>query len=144
MICGIDCAKYVPGGGCKGNAKGYTGYFTPCSNLKCFTPKMETKKCTRCGMELPIDEFPANKNAKDGHLSVCKECNFRARSESRKAKICPPRQNESNMEPIDETNVAIPKFRDARPIDLFSDQELWDELKRRGFSGSITKTVTLE
>lgn len=48
------------------------------------------------------------------------------------------------MEPIDETQVAIPKFRDARPIELFSDQELWDELKRRGFSGSITKTVTLE
>lgn len=48
------------------------------------------------------------------------------------------------MEPIDETNVAIPKFRDARPIDLFSDQELWNELKGRGYSGTITKTVTLE
>lgn len=38
----------------------------------------------------------------------------------------------------------IPKFKDERPIQLFSDEELWAELKRRGFSGSITKTVTFE
>ena len=153
MICGVDCAKYVPGGGCTGCAKGYTGFFTPCNGLKCFSPKpkMATKRCTRCGRELPIDDFPANKNAKDGHLSVCKECNFKARSESRKAKFAPPVQQESMKndtpaptEPTDGTQVFEPKFRDARPIHLFSDQELWNELKGRGYSGSITKTVTLE
>ena len=150
MICGADCTNYVPGGGCVGNAKGYTGFFTPCCGLKCFTPrpKMEKKTCTRCGRELPIDEFPANKNAKDGHLSVCKECNFRARSESRKAKMPPPETNESKMndktEITDGTQGVIPKFKDERPIHLFSDEELWAELKRRGFSGSITKTVTLD
>ena len=47
-------------------------------------------------------------------------------------------------EPTDGTQVFEPKFRDARPIHLFSDQELWNELKGRGYSGTITKTVTLE
>ena len=148
MICGVDCASYVPGGGCTGNAKGYTGFFTPCVGLKCFTPKMEKKTCTRCGRELPIDEFPASRNAKDGHLSVCKECNFRARSESRKAKVAPPATNESEMN--DKTEITegmkgvVHNFKDERPIQLFSDEELWAELKRRGFSGTITKTVTFE
>ena len=44
----------------------------------------------------------------------------------------------------DGTQGVIPKFKDERPIHLFSDQELWDELKVRGYSGTITKTVTLE
>lgn len=38
----------------------------------------------------------------------------------------------------------IPKFKDERPIHLFSDEELWAELKRRGYTGTITKTVTLD
>lgn len=60
----------------------------------------------------------------------------------------PPETNESKMN--DKTEITggmqgvIPKFKDERPIHLFSDEELWAELKRRGFSGSITKTVTFE
>lgn len=38
----------------------------------------------------------------------------------------------------------VHNFKDERPIQLFSDEELWAELKRRGFSGTITKTVTFE
>ena len=63
----------------------------------------------------------------------------------------PPVQQESMKndtpaptEPTDGTQVYEPKFRDARPINLFSDQELWNELKGRGYSGTITKTVTFE
>jgi hypothetical protein len=53
-------------------------------------------------------------------------------------------ENPAPTEPTDGTQVFEPKFRDTRPIHLFSDQELWNELKGRGYSGSITKTVTLE
>ena len=60
----------------------------------------------------------------------------------------PPETNESKMndktEITDGMQGVIPKFKDERPIHLFSDEELWAELKRRGFSGSITKTVTFE
>jgi len=47
---------------------------------------METKVCKRCGREFPLESFPTSKKAKDGHLSVCKECNSKARSKARTEK----------------------------------------------------------
>ena len=35
----------------------------------------ETKKCTRCGKELPLSAFVKNKSKKGGLGSWCKECN---------------------------------------------------------------------
>ena len=35
---------------------------------------IKTKVCSRCGMELPLTEFPKNANSYDGHLGVCKKC----------------------------------------------------------------------
>lgn len=35
---------------------------------------METKKCPRCGRELPVTEFGKNKSAKNGLQPYCKEC----------------------------------------------------------------------
>lgn len=32
------------------------------------------KKCTQCGLEKDINEFYANPETKDGHSSMCKEC----------------------------------------------------------------------
>ena len=45
--------------------------------------KMETKVCKRCGREMPLESFPTSNRSKDGHMSVCKECNSKARSEGR-------------------------------------------------------------
>lgn len=33
-----------------------------------------TKKCKKCGRELPLSEFYKHKRTADGHLSTCKEC----------------------------------------------------------------------
>ena len=33
-----------------------------------------TKKCTKCGRELPVSEFHKNKAQKDGLQTYCKEC----------------------------------------------------------------------
>lgn len=35
---------------------------------------MDTKICSKCGRELPLSEFHKNKDHKDGHSNVCKEC----------------------------------------------------------------------
>lgn len=34
----------------------------------------QVKKCSKCGRELPVSEFYANKANKDGYQSYCKEC----------------------------------------------------------------------
>lgn len=41
--------------------------------------EIKEKKCTNCGKNKPLDEFGNLKAAKDGKMSICKECN-RARS----------------------------------------------------------------
>lgn len=34
----------------------------------------ETKKCTKCGRELPLAEFYKNPKTSDGYNTICKEC----------------------------------------------------------------------
>ena len=35
---------------------------------------METKKCSKCGRELPLSEFHKFKRSIDGHQAYCKQC----------------------------------------------------------------------
>ena len=35
---------------------------------------MKTKKCSRCGIEKPVEEFCKSKGSKDGRQYYCKEC----------------------------------------------------------------------
>lgn len=44
------------------------------------------KKCTKCGLEKPLDEFVKDNRRKDGHSTICKECK-RAYDRERYAKI---------------------------------------------------------
>ena len=50
---------------------------------------MTTKKCTKCGRELPLDEFYSSKRAKDGLKSECKECSKRYNTGRKIAKYTP-------------------------------------------------------
>ena len=50
---------------------------------------METKKCSRCGRELPVTEFGKNKRAKDGLQVFCKEC---FRQYARNKRVGAPKQ----------------------------------------------------
>lgn len=43
---------------------------------------METKVCSKCGRELPVSEFYAHKNAKDGLQAFCKKCHCEATTEA--------------------------------------------------------------
>ena len=38
------------------------------------TKEIKTKKCSRCGRELPISEFYKDNRTKDGLYCDCKEC----------------------------------------------------------------------
>ena len=35
---------------------------------------METKKCPKCGRELPVSEFWKNASKEDGSQDYCKDC----------------------------------------------------------------------
>lgn len=80
---------------------------------------METKKCARCGRELPLDSYHRSKGAKDGRQSYCKEC--------KKA--------------IYENTV----INDLdNPLATFTTKQLAAELKRRGCKGHIELVSKIE
>jgi DNA-directed RNA polymerase subunit RPC12/RpoP len=64
---------------------------------------METKKCSRCGRELPVTEFGKNRSAKDGLQVFCKEC-FRQYARNKRSDVpkqggyslCTPTPNSQN------------------------------------------------
>lgn len=64
----------------------------------------KTKKCVKCGRELPLSEFQKNARNPDGLQRECRECknaymreyNERKRS-SKGQKITPPRSVESQV-----------------------------------------------
>ena len=72
-----------------------------------------TQVCKTCGRELPIEQFATNVKSKNGHLHVCKECNFKARSESRKA-LTEKRQKRA-MEIIEAHTRNSPRSEMVRP-----------------------------
>ena len=80
---------------------------------------METKKCSRCGRELPVTEFGKNKSAKDGLQVFCKEC-FRQYARNKKADA--PKQG-GGLQPV-YTNPQLANF---------TPRQLMEELKARGF-----------
>lgn len=87
---------------------------------------METKVCSCCGRELPIENFKNNGYGKV--RGICSECMGKKISEGHKNK-----KNIRNLE--DE----IQKSRNAR-LEDFTPRELIGELKRRGYEGKLTYT----
>jgi hypothetical protein len=85
----------------------------------------KTKRCPKCGRELPLERFGKNKRTTDGLKCYCKECENknsviyrrRVRQEAKAAKEAAK----------DITLVGIP------------DADLVAELKRRGYVGTISK-----
>lgn len=84
------------------------------------------KKCIKCGRELPLDTFAPHNRAKDGHKSVCPDCEKEAKA-SRK-----PRERKSNA-PAKES-----------PLAGFPDKALVKELRDRGWEVTCKKTIVQE
>lgn len=75
--------------------------------------EIKTKKCSKCGRELPLNEFYLNRAAADGLQAWCKEC--------QKERI---RGHKIN--------------KDCNPeLAQFTLRQLIEELKKRGYSGEI-------
>lgn len=96
------------------------------------TEAPKTKKCRECGRELPLDQFSKNRN---GILHVCKDCMKEKRSKAAKKGDRPGRYK-PDPRPAAQTYVSA--------LDNISDLVLIDELKKRGYTGTLTKTLTVE
>ena len=83
-------------------------------------PQETTKQCPHCGRTLPLEEFYHS----DGRVqSWCKDC---SRDHGRLR------------------NGTTGEYRDDPTISKATDQQLYDELKRRGYEGTMYITKTLQ
>lgn len=88
---------------------------------------METKKCSKCGRELPVSEFWKKSSTKDGLQAYCKDCGndyIKGRKKS------PSGGN-------------LKKIYFNPELARFSPRELMSELKSRGYTGELKFTQTI-
>lgn len=84
-----------------------------------------TKKCTKCGQELPVTEFFRNKAAKDGLQHYCKKCQNEILKTSKKNK---------KINKLPDKEGCNPELAKFKP------RELIEELRARGYTGTLTYT----
>lgn len=134
MNCCGDCLHYsTPNGSpfCRKTGK-VTGHLL---QKDCFTPKIntqmettneqpKTKVCKRCGRELPLHEFGRHARTADGLQTYCRECCAESVKRARKKKA-------------DKKVLEVMRVKDANPLIVFTNQELLDEIKRRGYTGYL-------
>lgn len=87
---------------------------------------METKKCNKCGRELPRDRFSVRNGSKDGLQSYCKDClnamNRKNYTNNRHSKV------------NDDNTKHMYKVYSNEELAGFTPRELMAELKARGFT----------
>lgn len=86
---------------------------------------METKKCTKCGRELPLSEFNKCSINTDGLQYRCKEC-------------C----NKESMEYYYKKSK-MNKVYSNPELAKFTPRELMQELKSRGYTGELKYIQTI-
>lgn len=92
---------------------------------------METKICRKCGKELSIDNFYKDRSAEDGLRCYCKAC-IKAYNASKKTDTERRRGRLTKVF----TNPDLAKFKPRKLI---------EELKARGYKGTLTyeQVITL-
>jgi hypothetical protein len=96
---------------------------------------METKVCSKCGRELPIENFYTNKSLKDGHDNCCKECKSAYSREWARRRAAKKRAEKIENERVEfEKKYKIYTNKD---LAKFTPRELMLELKARGYEGEL-------
>jgi hypothetical protein len=118
----IDCENCVKGEWC-------SKYSKPVGALwmkKCFKGEVsspsqkskimeKTKVCSKCGRELPTEEFHNNPRSKDGKMSLCKECHSAcAKMGGRKKRVEDAPEAEQPM--VEQPKAESPRVKAVRAI----------------------------
>ena len=83
------------------------------------------KLCKRCGRVLPLSEFSKHRSTKDGLQIYCKDCQKELIHDGReKARL---------------QKLAMKTLTTGADLTEISDSDLFVELKRRGFTGYLTR-----
>lgn len=103
-----------------------------------------TKVCAKCGRELPVENFGHTKKNKNGLKSYCKECeNENCRKYRAKRYGSPKREQKSKTLDVPVINSLL-SAPDAVPaLSTFKDEEIIQELRHRGWHGTITKETVI-
>lgn len=100
-----------------------------------------TKKCAKCGRELPTTEFYTNIRNKDGFQDRCKDCqrewNREYQRRKAKEKKLAALKNEDKIETekvvIDTKEHTMAKVYSEPELAKFTPRQLMQELKARGY-----------
>lgn len=94
---------------------------------------METKVCTKCGRELPIENFYTNKSLKGGHENCCKECKSAYSREWARRRAAKKKEIENERIEFEKKY----KIYTNKDLAKFTPRELMLELKARGYEGEL-------
>ena len=134
----------------------YLEKIVPISNTFSNEPAPATKVCKTCGRELTLDHFGGHHRTADRLQASCKECmnaKIKKGQQERWDKASQPKAKKAPKTELDEIlDKAEPmpiqepkvKYEPARDLDDYTPQELYDELCRRGWTGTLTKVETLQ
>lgn len=99
----------------------------------------ETKVCADCGRELPIEMF--QKTRSGGTANYCKDCMNKRRGGQNKVEEEKP---EPEVQQVPEKTEEPKPTKKRNYLHYVTDDALVAELKRRGYTGSLTKTSSFE
>lgn len=86
------------------------------------------KVCTRCGKELPVEQFNRRSSSADGLQTWCKSCQRESQRTSRSNRQLPP--------PV--------KGDPSSPLAEFTPRQLIEELHNRGYRGELQYLYTIK
>lgn len=109
------------------------------------TTSNQAKTCTECGKLLTLDHFRIIHHAADGHANICKECaRERRRQKKDKSEAVPPKKEETVPQKIEKV-VLSPSAGGGNPeLAKFKPYELINELRSRGYKGTLTITREIQ
>lgn len=97
------------------------------------------KWCTKCNQYKPIDDFPLNKSRKDGHAGECKRCHNAWTLEYQRKRAEIRKKVKTQVTPV--VNALTEEAIVHVALQSATDQQIVEELRKRGFTGTITKST---